>query len=299
LQRVRLSAEIFGCDPTMAFQKSSLSQIIINSKSKECGPLQLHDVNPVASCHQSKTKIFILSFFKLVSEVKAAFVLWDKENDCIINDPIAENLNQPEDCTVFNQTVVICYAPPQDWNVLQAIKAKNFEIRICAYRPSDNRMSMNSFKYEYLPHVIVPPSYIAHEHGSDHGPSGFVCGSCHLQQINSVRVVLPLAKPGWQRRKHDEKKEIPDQVKTHKNSSEVVAGLTEENNVIMAAHEPEQEVMDLSIAGIKRKQCIISNSRSKEAVLIPPKKRKFAPQQNFFEPNIHKHVIRRTSSVDL
>ena len=66
LQRVRLMAEIFGCDPGMTFQKSTLSQIIMNSKSKECGPLRLHDVNPAASCHQSRTKIFILSFFKLV-----------------------------------------------------------------------------------------------------------------------------------------------------------------------------------------------------------------------------------------
>ena len=67
LQRVRLMAEMFGCDHGMTFQKSTLSQIIMNSKSKECGPLRLHDVNPAASCHRSRTKIFILSFFKLVN----------------------------------------------------------------------------------------------------------------------------------------------------------------------------------------------------------------------------------------
>ena len=58
-------AEVFGCD--LQFQKSATSQIITNSKSKECGPLSLHDVNPAASCVQSRTKIFMLSFFKLVS----------------------------------------------------------------------------------------------------------------------------------------------------------------------------------------------------------------------------------------
>ena len=88
-----------------------------------------------------------------VSEVKAAFILWDVANDTSVNDPILEVLNQPEDCLVFNQTVVICMAPPQRWEVVQAIKRKGYELRICAYRPSDNRMSMNSFKFEYLPHV--------------------------------------------------------------------------------------------------------------------------------------------------
>ena len=79
--------------------------------------------------------------------------MWDKTNDTSVNDPILEVLSQPEDCTVFNQTVVVCTAPPQKWDVVQAIKRKNYELRICAYRPSDNRMSMNSFKFEYLPHV--------------------------------------------------------------------------------------------------------------------------------------------------
>lgn len=261
LQRVRLMAEMFGCDHGMTFQKSTLSQIIMNSKSKECGPLRLHDVNPAASCHRSRTKIFILSFFKLVSEVKAAFILWDLENGVSINDPILEVLNQPEDCTVFNQTVVVCTAPAQDWNVIQAIKRKNFELRICAYRPSDNRMSMNSFKFEYLPHV---PS----EDGpnSFHGPSGFVCGTCHLEQYNTVKEELPLAKPGWQRRKHDEKKEIPDHLKIKKpmpplceisgKSSSVPLILGTETMPICVGGDSDHEtisiesneVMDLSVA---------------------------------------------------
>ena len=165
--------EIFGCD--LDFQKSATSQIITNSKSKECGPLSLHDVNPVVSCVQSRTKIMMLSFFKLVSkrknifqnslnlsltiifqvsEVKAAFILWSKEENCTINDhSILSRLKQPEDCTVFNQTVITCIAPPQSWDVIQEIRQKNLELRIFAYRPSDNRLSRNSFKFEYLEHV--------------------------------------------------------------------------------------------------------------------------------------------------
>ena len=34
--------EMLYCDPGMTFQKPTLSQIIMNSKSKECGPLRLH-----------------------------------------------------------------------------------------------------------------------------------------------------------------------------------------------------------------------------------------------------------------
>lgn len=88
-----------------------------------------------------------------MSEVKAAFILWDTQNDTFINDPILEVLNQPVDCEVFNHTAVVCFAPPQKWECLQEIKSKGYELRLCVYRPSDNRMSMNSFKYEYLPHV--------------------------------------------------------------------------------------------------------------------------------------------------
>jgi hypothetical protein len=279
LQRVRLVAEIIGCDPAMTFIKSTLSQIVMNSKSKECGPLRLHDVNPAASCHQSKTKIFILSFFKLVSEVKAAFILWDKDNDNSVNDPILEVLNQPEECTVFNQTVVVCMAPPQKWEVIQEIKRKNYELRICAYRPSDNRMSMNSFKFEYLPHV---PSDV--ESRDFQGPSGFVCGSCHLQQFNLIKEELPLAKPGWQRRKHDEKKEIPDKLKfkntTIGSNGYVISPLADVNHLINGDSSLESNgIMDLSTSTTNPATKRIHVNH--ELVLMtPPKKRRFAHLNN-------------------
>ena len=178
-------------------------------------------------------------------------MLWDKANESTVDNDDYEAtyklINQPEDCTVFNQTVVICYAPPQDWNVLQAIKKKNLELRICVHRPSDSRMSMNSFKYEYLPHV---PS---NQGPAFEGPSGFVCGSCHLQQINSVRVTLPLAKPGWQRRKHDDKIEIPDQLKT--------SPMKKVDTVVKENKRPEDQVMDLSVSsGTKRKSTMSSTN---------------------------------------
>ena len=77
LQQVRLLVEIFTCEDlppahasmpasqNLLFRSSALSQVVTNSKSKECGPLQLHDVNPNLSCCQSETKIVILSFFKV------------------------------------------------------------------------------------------------------------------------------------------------------------------------------------------------------------------------------------------
>ena len=94
-----------------------------------------------------------------------------------------EVLNQPEDCTVFNQTVVVCTAPPQKWEVIQAIKRKNYELRICAYRPSDNRMSMNSFKFEYLPHVPTN-----HTPQNFQGPSGKFLQNA--KAINSTKILI-------------------------------------------------------------------------------------------------------------
>lgn len=69
MHQCRILAEIFTGDSKMSFSQSTFSPIITNSKSKECGPLRLHDVTPAASCHQSRTKIFILSFFKLVISI--------------------------------------------------------------------------------------------------------------------------------------------------------------------------------------------------------------------------------------
>ena len=168
---MRLIVEQFSGDSNMSFMRSALTQIIMNSKSKECGPLRLYDVNPAASCHQSSTKLFIISYFTLVrdifcisqsifktiflkvSEVKASFVLWDDSRENYVNDPLVDELTQPQDLMVLNQTVVVCVAPPQKWEVIEAIKRKKLQLRLCAYRPTDNRMSMNSLKYDYLPHV--------------------------------------------------------------------------------------------------------------------------------------------------
>ena len=79
LQQVRLLVEVFTCEdlvqpslhlsmPTpqnLQFCTSALSDVVTNSKSKECGPLQLHDINPNITCSQSESKIVILSFFKV------------------------------------------------------------------------------------------------------------------------------------------------------------------------------------------------------------------------------------------
>ena len=50
--------------------KMTIQTIAFFVQSKECGPLQLHDINPSFGCCQSETKVFILSFFKLVHDVK-------------------------------------------------------------------------------------------------------------------------------------------------------------------------------------------------------------------------------------
>ena len=86
--------------------------------------------------------------------------------------------------------------------------------------------------------------------------SGFVCGSCHLQQYNLIKDELPLAKPGLQRRKHDAGNQIPDKLKlkNHVNPLSHVQNVT--------------EVMDLSY----------SARELAETSMTPPKKRRFAQQ---------------------
>ena len=96
LQQVTILAELFDDARERPFATSALSDIVTNSKvseaakseiimemhgnafpfqSKEGGPLQLHDINPSFGCCQSETKVFILSFFKLVHDVKVGRLL--------------------------------------------------------------------------------------------------------------------------------------------------------------------------------------------------------------------------------
>lgn len=71
-----------------------------------------------------------------------------------------------------------------------------------------------------------------------------------------------MAKPGWQRRKHDEKKEIPDKLKYRADSN------FNDNSVLSL--ESEEEVIDLSLAASKghHHRLIMDN-------MTPPKKRRF------------------------
>ena len=139
LQMVRLMVEVFHAPKdipspltsippsvTISFTRedfinSTVSEIITNSKSKECGPLRLHDVNPTCSCIRGNTKIFLLSFFKLVSDIRAMFIVWDPEKEEIINNnpTILKGLKQPTDSSVFNQCVLIFTAPAQDPKLLR------------------------------------------------------------------------------------------------------------------------------------------------------------------------------------
>lgn len=150
LQQVCLLVEYFSDAPNPVFETSALSEVITNSKSKECGPLQLYDVNPAISCCESVTKIFMVSFFKLVPGVRANFIIYDPITKRIVNNEHFElfrKIKQPQDCSVFNQCLVKFSAPKQSSDVIRQIEERGFELRISAFRPSDRKMSSKSFKF--------------------------------------------------------------------------------------------------------------------------------------------------------
>jgi hypothetical protein len=91
---------------TYEFITSNYSEVITSSKSKECGPLQLHDVNPTMVCCFSESKIFLLAFFKLVADARAIFVLFDPAKGEVVynrHQDLMRQINQPIVCSVFNQ----------------------------------------------------------------------------------------------------------------------------------------------------------------------------------------------------
>ncbi|TRY80748.1 hypothetical protein TCAL_09939 [Tigriopus californicus] len=215
LQQVRLLIELFSVDD-FQFITSAFSEVITNSKSKECGPLQLHDVNPAISCCECETKVFMLSFFKLVSGARANFILYDPIRHTVCYDGydnLFKRIEQPpaKDCQVFNQCVVTCKVPKQDQGVIEAIKKAGLQLRLTAFRPSDRKMSNTSFEFKYLKHGH-------YEEGEE--PILDTCkGVCkHFDQHKEVSKELPIAKPGVIRR-HPTNQLVPEEVLNKSNES--------------------------------------------------------------------------------
>ena len=174
--------ELFSPDK-LTFKTSALSDVITNSKSKECGPLQLHDINPAISCVESQTKIIVLSFFKLIADVKANFVLWDPKKGDIVYDlhlDIQKQIKHPDNCSVFNQTALIFRAPKQKYEVIRKIRQLGLQLRLAAFRPSDKKLSANSFEFTYVEHKEND------------------CVFCF--EMKERTLELPVAKPGVPRR---------------------------------------------------------------------------------------------------
>ena len=58
-----------------------------------------------------------------------------------------KGIQQPKDCSVFNQCLIKFSAPKQSLDVIRKIEAMGFELRISAFRPSDRKMSSKSFPF--------------------------------------------------------------------------------------------------------------------------------------------------------
>jgi hypothetical protein len=87
--------------------------------------------------------------------------------------PLFTRIKRPKNCSVFNQTVLICTVPAQDPAVIKEISDLGLELRITAYRPSDNKMSKTSFLFRYFRHdaYVRAPIPNARRGGSRGGPS--------------------------------------------------------------------------------------------------------------------------------
>lgn len=73
-----------------------------------------------------------------MADVKPAFVIYDPKKKDLVYDQedLRSRINQPskEDCTVFNQCVLIFTAPEQKWDVIKKIRQLGYELHITAYR---------------------------------------------------------------------------------------------------------------------------------------------------------------------
>ena len=226
LQRVRILIEVFdvpgelqiGQPVQLIFRSSVMSDTITNSKSKECGPLRLYDINPSISCCKGGVRVHILSYFKLSSDVKARFIVVDDKEKITRVPPDILKQPDPAKCNLFNQFVIMFDSPQQDWKLIKEhIYDKGHHIRLTALRTSDSRLSNTSFRFDYKMHHwtpemdISPPAPLQGtltlsaisktNSASDNITTDRLCVMCNLLQIKEVRdPSLPNARPGIKRR---------------------------------------------------------------------------------------------------
>lgn len=145
-----------------------------------------------------------------------------------------------------------------------------------------------------------------------------------MEQYNTIKEELPLAKPGWQRRKHDEKKEIPDHLKLKKkmpplcelnkitgqpgpvlvhalSSHRVVSPLGTETMPICVVDSDQDtntsmasdEVMDLSMVAPNDKYLSRLRPDFDAQGMTPPKKRRFDHQicDNSYPVGLSSHRV--------
>lgn len=112
-----------------------------------------------------------------------------------------------------------------------------------------------------------------------------MCGSCYLQPYSELKEKLPLAKPGWQRRKHNAST-VPDQVNSRVGGNKInlieAEEMIFEEKSLQVKSEAIEVAMDLSLSRppMKRVNSISQN-------LVPPKKRIFVAQTASCSNNHH------------
>jgi len=196
LQQVKLMCELFTSNAPssgsswppppneLVFRDAAFSNhVITNSKSKECGPMELHDVHPNVSCCVHGSKVILLSFFKLSPDVRPLFILVNRKEGKVSGSTLFGKINQPEQTSVFNQVVISFKVPGQDWDVIREIQESGLELHLTALRPSDNKMCTKSFIFTYKEHKEKD------------------C-LCHMLG-DAEEKELPPARPGKQRRNVD------------------------------------------------------------------------------------------------
>ena len=94
------------------------------------------------------------------------------------------------------------------------IANRGLQLHLSAFRPSDKKMSSNSFEFIYLKHGSIAVTEPGGERGEGVGTGGeHVCAFCHIFKSPAAQATeeLPAAKPGVQRRLA-KLKETPKQI---------------------------------------------------------------------------------------
>eukprot|EP00092_Neocalanus_flemingeri_P014524 GFUD01015671.1.p1 GENE.GFUD01015671.1~~GFUD01015671.1.p1 ORF type:complete len:633 (+),score=203.98 GFUD01015671.1:47-1945(+) len=217
--RVRINVDVFSLESGKLLG-TGRSASIMDTNSKECGAMTIHDISALKSCEAGGRKVFMVSEFSLAKDVQPVFQVWSQEGIRIDEKLEMDLIRQPTEISIVRDTII--FITPCQPNI-QVIQENNWMIKVLAKRKSDGFESQ-AFDFHYEVHNAAQYLKTFSNYSFE-----FHCIFCDLNpdrelpDSKGLVKVLEVARPGSKRKTMTAKRANP---KHYRVSTDSEAGQT-------------------------------------------------------------------------